>query len=83
MFPFLISSKYLIFGIQEDDPKTKETKTQMIVIDRKAEEVCLERVINKQKPNAGMKKIILKEDKLFFIDSYNNLHCVNLIEHII
>jgi len=83
VFPFLISSKYLIFGIQEDDPKTKETKTQMIVIDRKTEEVCLERVINKQKPNAGMKKIILKEDKLFFIDSYNNLHCVNLIEHII
>lgn len=78
VFPFIVSEKYLIFGLQKDYQESKETKTRLIVIDRGTQELYLEPGINKEKVDAGLRKITLRENSLFYIDSYNTLHEIQL-----
>lgn len=74
VFPFSISDKYLTFGFQVDNSKTKETKTRLIVIQRVDDFVIVDVSINVERPDAGLKKVALTKEKLTYIDSFNNLH---------
>ena len=78
VFPFVLDGKYLAFGLQMDNLKTNETETRLIVMQRNLDEVPLDVPINSNKPGAGLLKITLIGERLIYLDSFNNLHEMQL-----
>lgn len=78
VFPFVLDENYLVFGMQIDNPKNEKTETRLIVMDR-FNNVILNKPISSEALDAGLKKMVILNEKLIYLDSFNNLHKVILI----
>ena len=77
VFPFAITSKYLIYAAQFDFVIPVRTEVMLIVQNLENKEIVFEGPVNSNSRNAGLRKLVVDSNKLYYLDSLNNLHVFN------